>query len=100
SCHGDAAGRCNGQFSEVSARFSPGWPPTSTVRWSHMRRWIQKIVVVLATGYILFFYSERMFWSFPRPGDNLGDLLLTWIVYSLLAWVFLSLIRQCRIAAF
>ena len=65
-----------------------------------MRRWTQKIVVVLATGYILFFYSERMFWSFLRPGDKTADLLLTWIVYSMLAWVFLLLVRQCRIAAF
>ncbi len=65
-----------------------------------MRRWAQKVAVVLATGYILFFYSERMFWSFFRPGDKLADLLLTWIVYSLLAWVFLLLVRQCRIAAF
>ena len=65
-----------------------------------MRRWAQKLAVVLATGYILFFYSERVFWSFVRPGDKLGDLVLTWIVYSLLGWVFLLLVRQCRIAAF
>lgn len=65
-----------------------------------MRRWAHKLAVVLATGYILFFYSERMFWSFPRPGDKLTDLLLTWIVYSIMAWVFLLLVRQCRVAAF
>ena len=65
-----------------------------------MRRWTQRLAVVLATGYILFFYSERLFWSFPRPGDTFADLLLTWVVYSLLAWVFLLLVRQCRIAAF
>ena len=61
---------------------------------TYMRRWARKLVVVLATGYILFFYSERMFWSFLRPGDTLTDLLLTWVVYSLLAWVFLLLVRQ------
>ena len=65
-----------------------------------MRRWTQKLAVVLTTGYILFFYSERLFWSFPRPGDTFADLLLTWVVYSLLAWGFLLLVRQCRIAAF
>lgn len=65
-----------------------------------MRRWTQKLVVVLATGYILFFYSERVFWSFLRPGDKLADLLLGWLMYSLLAWVFLLLVRQCRVAAF
>jgi hypothetical protein len=28
---------------------------------NHRRGWAQKLVVVLATGYILFFYSERVF---------------------------------------
>jgi hypothetical protein len=65
-----------------------------------MRRWIQKLVVVLATGYILFFYSERVFWSFLRPGDKLSDLVLGWLMYSLLAWVFLLVVRQCRVAGF
>jgi len=65
-----------------------------------MRRWIQKLVVILATGYILFFYSERVFWSFLRPGDKPSDFVLGWLVYSLLAWLFLLLVRQCRIASF
>lgn len=65
-----------------------------------MRFWAQKITVVLATGYILFFYSERVFWCFLRPGDKLTDLGLGWLVYSLLAWVFLLLVRHFRIAAF
>ncbi len=65
-----------------------------------MRAWAHKLVVVLATGYILFFYSERLFWSFLRPGDKISDLLLGWLVYSLLAWVFLLLVRHCRIVSF
>jgi hypothetical protein len=65
-----------------------------------MRHWTQKLIVVLATGYILYFYSERVFWSFLRPGDKAADLVLGWLIYSLLAWVFLLLVRQCRIAAF
>lgn len=65
-----------------------------------LRYWAQKLAVVLATGYILFFYSERVFWSFLRPGDKLADLVLGWLVYSLLAWVFLLLVRLCRITGF
>lgn len=65
-----------------------------------MRRCAQKLVVVLATGYILFFFSERVFWSFPRPGDKPLDFVLGWLAYSLLAWIFLVLVRQCRIASF
>jgi len=41
-----------------------------------------------------------VFWSFLRPGDKPADLVLGWLVYSVLAWVFLLLVRQCRIAAF
>jgi hypothetical protein len=40
-----------------------------------MRVWVKKVAVILATGYILFVYSEREFWSFLRPGDKLLDLL-------------------------
>lgn len=65
-----------------------------------MRVWARKLAVVLATGYVLYFFSERVFWSFLRPGDKPGDLILGWLVYSLLAWVFLLLVRQCGIAAF
>jgi hypothetical protein len=65
-----------------------------------MRRWAQKLLVILATGYIFFFYSERVFWAFSRPGDKPRDFVLGWLVYSLLAWVFLLLVRHCRIVAF
>jgi hypothetical protein len=65
-----------------------------------MRSWTRKLVIVLATGYVLFFYSERMFWSFLRPGDKPVDFVLGWLVYSVMAWVFLLLVRHCRIAAF
>lgn len=65
-----------------------------------MRRWVQKFTVIVSTGYILVFFSERMFWSFLRPGDKFADLLLTWMVYSILGWVFLLLVRHYRIGAF
>lgn len=61
---------------------------------------LHKTVVMLATGYVLFCFSERMFWSFVRPGDSLGGLLLTWMVYSLLGWILLILVRRYRIASF
>ena len=65
-----------------------------------MHSWTHKLAVVLATGYVLFFFSERVFWSFLRPGDKPIDFVLGWLVYSVMAWVFLLLVRQCRIAAF
>ncbi|MBE0542513.1 MAG: hypothetical protein IH623_14220 [Verrucomicrobia bacterium] len=65
-----------------------------------LRCWAKKLAVVLATGYVLFCYSERVFWSFLRPGDKGADFVFGWLVYSLIAWVFLLLVRRCRIATF
>jgi len=44
---------------------------------SDARCLIRKAAIVLANGYILFFFSERVFWSFWRPGDTLSELLIT-----------------------
>lgn len=63
-------------------------------------RLLRKAAVVLASGYILFFLSERVFWSFWRPGDNPAEFLMTWVAYSLIGWIFLDLVRRFRVAAF
>ncbi len=60
----------------------------------------RKAAVVLANGYILFFLSERVFWSFWRPGDNPNEFLITWLAYSLMGWIFLDLVRRFRVASF
>ena len=52
----------------------------------------------LALGYVLFFWSERAFWSFLRPGDEVRDLAMTWIAYSLLAAIAMALARTYRAA--
>ena len=65
-----------------------------------IRRQLGKAAVVLAIGYILFFLSERVFWSFWRPGDNLPEFLVTWIAYCLLGWIFLDLVRRFKVASF
>ena len=61
---------------------------------------LRKAAVVLANGYILFFFSERVFWSFWRLGDSLRDFVITWLVYCLLGWLFLDLVRRYRVASF
>jgi hypothetical protein len=63
-------------------------------------RLLRKAAVVLASGYILFFLSERAFWSFWRPGDNPTEFLITWVAYSLIGWIFLDLVRRFRVASF
>ena len=65
-----------------------------------MRSSLRKAAVVLANGYILFFFSERVFWSFWRPSDSLREFVITWIAYCLLGWIFLNLVRRYRVASF
>lgn len=80
-------------------------PASPTIQCQRERRpllvrWLAKAAVILASGYVLFFFSERVFWSFPRPNDSLGDLVVTWLVYSLLGWILLIAVRRYRIASF
>jgi hypothetical protein len=65
-----------------------------------IQRQARKAAVILANGYILFFFSERVFWSFWRPGDNPSEFLITWIAYCLLGWIFLDLVRRFKVASF
>lgn len=59
---------------------------------------VEHWVLTLATGYMLTFFSEHMFWSRYRPGeDSLLNYLLVWLVYSCIAFIFLCLVRFFRI---
>lgn len=60
-------------------------------------RFLRRVAATLAAGTILMFYSESMFWARFRPGeDSAAGYLMTWIVYSLSAFVFLSLVSLHR----
>ncbi len=65
-----------------------------------IQRLLCKAGVILANGYILFFFSERVFWSFWRPVDNFPEFLITWMAYCLLGWIFLDLVRRFRVTTF
>ena len=60
-------------------------------------RSLKQIIGILATGYILMFYSELMFWARVRPDDSLPNWLSTWLAYSLLAYVFLSILARFQV---
>jgi hypothetical protein len=62
-----------------------------------MKGWIRNGAVYLATGYLLFFVSERIFWSTFRTGDHWGELAITWLVYSVIACVFLNVVVRFRV---
>jgi len=58
---------------------------------------LSRLAVAVATGYIWFFYSERVFWSYWRVGeDTVPIFLLTWVVYSVAAYIGLILIQEYK----
>ncbi len=53
--------------------------------------------MVLGTGYVLVFFSEYVFWSVWRPGDELFGRLMAWLLYSLFGYLTLGVIRHFRV---
>ncbi len=60
-------------------------------------RIVKQLLGVLATGYILFYYSELVFWARAKPTDSLPNWISTWLAYSLLAFVFLAIVARFRV---
>jgi hypothetical protein len=58
----------------------------------------ERIGLAVLTGIIFFFFSERVFWSFMRPGDSVIDIALTLIPYTICAYVMLILIERFRVS--
>ena len=62
-------------------------------------QFLKNTLLALGTGYVLFFFSERLFWTAFKPGDSVAVLAVTWIVYSAAAYLFLSLVAWLRAGA-
>ena len=60
-------------------------------------RILKQILGILATGYILFFHSEMMFWARVRPDDSLQGWVSTWLLYSLMAYIFLIILARFQV---
>jgi hypothetical protein len=60
-------------------------------------RIVKHLTGILATGYMLMFYSELVFWAHVRPADSLSNWIQTWLAYSLLGFVFLSMLIHFHI---
>src|SRR5688572_23624316 len=59
-----------------------------------VRRFFLNLGVNLSAGFLLFFFSERLFWTVFKPGDRVMDLVITWLAYSVLACVFLNILKR------
>ncbi len=58
---------------------------------------VRRLVVVLSTGYVCLFFSELAFWSKYDPkGMAPRELLTTWLAYSIVAYIFLSVLTLSR----
>jgi hypothetical protein len=58
---------------------------------------MRRIGLLLGTGYILYFYSEAVFWSQLRPDEGLQDRPLSCLLYSYLGYLTLVLMRHFRV---
>lgn len=57
---------------------------------------LRSLAATLTIGFILFFYSETLFWG--RPGRAaFAELVVSWLVYSLLTYLFLSIVATLRV---
>lgn len=61
-------------------------------------RWARACAFVLGNGFILFVFSERMFWSSWRADDDAGTVLGGWLVYSLFAYAMLAILSLFRVS--
>jgi hypothetical protein len=64
---------------------------------TYFMRTFKNILLVLATGYIFVYFSEHLFWARVRPDDSLKNWISTWIAYSLMAFIFLTLVVKFKI---
>ncbi len=58
---------------------------------------LRQVSLLLGTGYILYFFSEAMFWSQLRPDEGLIDRPLSCMLYVYLGYLVLVVLRHFRI---
>lgn len=63
-----------------------------------MNSFLRRMALALCGGYLIVYYGEPVFWATPDPeGMNLGGIVATWFLYSLMAYPFLCVVSQFRV---
>lgn len=63
-----------------------------------MKDFLKRLLIGLTTGYILLYYGELVFWAGPEhAGMTIPAMLVTWIAYSVMAYVFLCVVSVFRV---
>ena len=58
---------------------------------------IKRLLLVLSLGYILYFFSERVFWSFWKQEETILVTILGVILYSLVAYAIILIIKFFKV---
>jgi hypothetical protein len=58
---------------------------------------LKRLALALSTGYVFLYFGELVFWANPDPASRLGDWVLTWLFYSFLGYIFLSIVGAFRV---
>lgn len=61
---------------------------------------LRRILTALSTGYVVFFFSESMFWGQFKPETPQHEFIVGWIVYSLFTYMMLTVISRFRVRTF
>ncbi len=69
----------------------------SSARMMRIQNALHTLAASLTTGYLFFFFSELVFWARVQPGDSLPNWLQTWLAYSLMAFLFLTVVAYFRL---
>jgi hypothetical protein len=56
----------------------------------------RKALAVLAVGYLLYYFSERVFCTHFSLEDTFVTMLFAWLMYSIVAWFTMALIARFR----
>ncbi|WP_048152321.1 hypothetical protein [Palaeococcus ferrophilus] len=56
----------------------------------------RRLISTLSLGYILYFYSELTFWSRWKAGDTIIGAIMTWLIYSVLAFFVLLMAERFK----
>ncbi|MBN1266669.1 MAG: hypothetical protein JXA25_14330 [Anaerolineales bacterium] len=62
--------------------------------------WLQRTIKILASGYVLFYYSEIVFWARIKTEDTLQTITGGWLLYSFAAWIVLAMMAHFRVNSF
>ncbi|MBI2299310.1 MAG: hypothetical protein HYU66_10285, partial [Armatimonadetes bacterium] len=63
-----------------------------------MNDFMKRVVVTLCTGYVFVYYGEFVFWATPdREGMDAAGLIATWLLYSIMAYPFLCVVRSFKV---